>query len=328
MDGLDRRIVAALQADGRATWRQVARVVDTSESTVARRAQRLIDEGLIAVTCAVDPIRCGLGYPVLLQLKCEVGASGAVARRLAERPDVRYVALITGVFDIVCELIVPSRRRLARILLDEFSDLDGVIETTTESVLRNFKMSYDWSWALLGQSGPAAVHDAAPAPDAPPPEPADLELIQLLAEDGRRSVSDLASTLGMSESMARRRLEALKRDGFVRFATLVDPNLLGYDIEAFVWLRVDLARLEEIAGRLAAQREVRYLSATTGFSDLTAEIVLEAQDDLYAFSTGALAELPGIRQVVVGLELETLKRAYLPMRNYRWRGRNERATRH
>ena len=40
---LDRRIVAALQLNGRATWKQVAAAVGATESTVARRGQQLLD---------------------------------------------------------------------------------------------------------------------------------------------------------------------------------------------------------------------------------------------------------------------------------------------
>ena len=42
---------------------------------------------------------------------------------------------------------------LARVLVDEFSELDGITRTTTDAVLRTFKTSYDWSRELLGTQG-------------------------------------------------------------------------------------------------------------------------------------------------------------------------------
>lgn len=316
MDQLDRRIAAALQVNGRATWRQVARAVGSSESTVARRAQQLIDAGFMRVTAVADPIRCGFGYPVLVQLKCEVGAAGEVADVLAERPDVRFVALVTGTFDVVMELVVPSRRRLARVLIEELPQVDGITETTTESVLRNFKMAYDWSRELLGASALELEH--APDTDDRPITltAVDLELLQLLVDDGRRSFADLAAALDISESMARRRVDALVASGCLRFATFVEPHRLGYDVEVFIWMRVDLALLEETAVALAARPEVRYLSATSGFSDLTCEVILRSQDDLYAFSTETLGALPAVRQVDFALELATVKRGYFRAGSY------------
>lgn len=316
LDDLDRKIAAALQIDGRATWRRVARIAGTSESTVARRAQNLLDAGAMRVTAVADPIRCGFGYPVLLQLSCEVGAAGEVARGLAERADVRFVALVTGTFDIVAEVIVPSRVRLARVLLEELPEIEGIRRTTTESVLRNFKTSYDWSRDLLGDEADEFV--AVPPRDGPAPslDAIDVLLLHLLVEDGRRTYAELATKVGVSESMARRRIEALVASGCLRFATFVEPHLLGYDVEVFIWLRVELARLEETARALAERREVRYLSATSGFSDLTCEAILGSQDDLYAFSTGVLGVLPGVREVDVGLELETVKRGYVRLDDY------------
>lgn len=317
LDDLDRRIAAVLQIDGRSTWRQAARLAGTSESTVARRAQSMFDAGIMRVNGLADPIRCGFGNPVLLQLSCEVGAAPEVARRLAERVDVRFVALVTGTFDIVAEVIVPSRVALARVLLEELPEIKGITRTTTESVLRNFKTSYDWSRDLLGDAGLTDI-TVAPAVDGPAPslDGVDLLLLHALADDGRRTYAELGAAVGVSESMARRRVEVLVASGCLRFATFVEPHLLGYDVEVFIWMRVELARLEETAGALAERREVRYLSATSGFSDLTCEAILGSQDDLYEFSTGVLGVLPGIRAVDVGLELATVKRGYVRMDDY------------
>lgn len=301
--------------NGRASWHQVAKAVGSSESTVARRAQRMIDSGELRVVAIADPIKCGFGYPVLVQLKCELGYSLQVAHALADRPDVRFLVLVTGSFDIIMELIVPSRRYLAGVLLEELPKVEGIKETTTETVLRNFKMSYDWSRGLLGETGedldqPTASQDgAAGRPHVL--DAVDLRLYELLQEDGRRSFSELASMLGASESMARRRVESLWGGGYLKFATLLESYVLGYDVECFCWVNVDLSRLEEAAGILAARREVRYLSATIGHSDLICEVILRAQDDLYDFSTQTLGQLPGVRGVDVGLELQTVKRAYV-----------------
>ncbi len=315
MDDLDRRIAVALQGNGRASWQQVARVVGSSESTVARRAHRMFEAGLLRVAAISDPVRCGFGYPVLVQLRCEVGEVMRVAHALADRSDVRFVALVTGSFDIVMELIVPSRRYLAEVLVEELPKVGGIEDTTTETVLRNFKMSYDWSRELLGADygqleEPVVDRDGGNGRGL---DGVDLRLYELLAEDGRRSYSDLSSLVGISETMVRRRVERMRASGCLKFATLVEPYLLGYDVECICWVHADLSRLEETARALAERREVRYLSATIGYSDLFCETILRSQDELYEFSTRTLGSLPGVRGVDIGLELRTIKRAYLLM---------------
>jgi DNA-binding Lrp family transcriptional regulator len=323
VDELDRQIAVALQLNGRATWRQVAKVVGTSESTVARRGRQLLEEGLVRVTGQPDPARTGLGYPVLVQLTCEAGAVKRVARSLAERPDVRFLALVTSTFDIILELIVPSRARLARILVDEFSAIEGITSTTTDAVMRTFKTSYDWSRELLDAQGidPSFGAELRSRPDAASPttlDETDLQLIQLLREDGRRTYAELAQAVATSESMVRRRVSALVEQGALAFATLVSPRALGFEIEAFVLLRVNLGELEQIASELAARREVRYLSATSGFSDLACEVILRSPDDLYEFTTRVLGGLAGVQRAVISHELVTVKRAYMEVASSFW----------
>jgi Lrp/AsnC family leucine-responsive transcriptional regulator len=111
--------------------------------------------------------------------------------------------------------------------------------------------------------------------------------------------------------MVRRRVSALVDDGVLHFATLVDPRELGFEIEAFVLLRVNLGEIERIATTLSARREVRYLAATSGFCDLACEVILRSPDDLYDFTTEALGALAGVQRTVIAHELVTVKRAYM-----------------
>jgi DNA-binding Lrp family transcriptional regulator len=290
-------------------------MIGASESTVARRAKALLASGVMRTTLLADPLRCGFGYPVLVQLACLPEHASDVARTLAARPDVRFVSLVTGHFDVVAELIVASRRHLASVLVDDVLRIAGVRRTTTESVIRNFKLAYDWSRELLGTD----VEVEAPQTDvggAPRPfalDHVDLALLGELREDGRRSYPQLAASCHVSESAARRRVEALTAAGCLRPVTLVDPGFLGYDVEVFVWLQLELGRLEQVAAALVERPEVRYASATSGYSDMVAEVILRSQDDLYRFRTQVLGSLAGIRSADMAVELRTLKRAYLPL---------------
>jgi DNA-binding Lrp family transcriptional regulator len=303
---LDRRIVAALQSDARASWRRIAEIVNSSESTVARRARALAAVGAIR-----SPIRVGLGNPVLVQLRCQPRRGRAVARQLADHPDVRFVTLVTGPFDVMAELIVPSKRRLMSFLFDELASIEGITDTSTETVLRNFKTSYDWSWNLLGIAPPARVAHESHGGPLVDLDDVDQHLAARLRENGRSGFPELAEALGITESMARRRVDALVSSGALLPITLVDPGLLGFEIELTMWLHVDLSRLEDAARALVALPGVRYLSATSGYSDLVGEVILRSHEELYTFRTQVLGALPGLRRADLALELQTLKRAYL-----------------
>jgi len=313
LDALDKRLIAALQVAPRASWQQLAAALGISESTVSRRARRLFTSGCVTVTGIPDPLKCGLGFPVLIQVGCEVGAAGSVARSLAMRPDVRFVALLSGSHDLVLEVVVSSREQLGEVLLNDLNQIPGILRTSTETVVRNFKTSYDWGRELLGEQASLLPAPPIPAPDSdgqPKVDAEDLHLMELLGADGRMSAAELAKHSNLSESAVRRRVDNLSATGALHFATFVDPQLIGFEVPVFLWLDVDLAALEEVAGALAARHEVRYLSATAGYSNLIAEVILRDLDRLYLFLTDVVGSLPGVRRSEVGLELATVKRNY------------------
>jgi DNA-binding Lrp family transcriptional regulator len=316
LDHVDQRIVAALAVNGRATWGQVGRCVGVSETTASRRAQRLFDTGLLRIVGVPDPLACGFGQPVLVHLRCAPGAVRRVASQLSERADARFVAILAGPSDLVVELIATDRQHLTRILVDEVQPIEGVTETSTETVQRTFKMSFDWNRGVLGDR----VDQLSPVPVESPRGPVrvddlDMALIAELTVDGRTSYAHLASTLSISESMAARRVTGLVSRGCLGFAPVIDPALVGYSTEAFIRLQVDLPALEEAATTLCRQPQARYISATTGAADLVCEAVLPDSDALYAFVTETLATLPGLRRVETAMELQTLKRAFRPRRD-------------
>lgn len=246
-----------------------------------------------------------------MQIVCDIADVQRVGRALAQRADVRFVSLVTGPFDVVAEMIMPSYSRLATVILEELPDIPGITHTTTETVVRNFKMSYDWSRTLLDPgaeiSPQAGIAERAGSETAL--DEIDVCLVAELRAHGRASFAELAERCGITESMARRHTEHLLTRGGVRPITLVDPAFLGYQVELMVWLRVDLGRIEEIATSLAARYEVRYVSATSGYSDLVCEVILRSPADSYMFLAHGLGSLPGIREVNVAAELVTLKRA-------------------
>jgi DNA-binding Lrp family transcriptional regulator len=314
LDHVDRRIVAALQADPRASWAQLGAVVGVSETTVLRRVQRMREGGVLEVVAAPDPLHCGFGQPILLQFRTVPGKAPDLARYLAERADSRFVALLTGRSDVLCELIAPDRRYLSQFLSEEVPTTGAVLGTTSEIVLRTFKTSDQWSRTLLDPEGAPEPQPArpvgVPAEKSGKLDEMDMRLLAALGGDGRRSYADLSAELGLSETAIARRVTALTSSNRLYFVAMVDSAALGFQLEVLVRLRVELSALESIAGALTTMPEVRYMSATTGYSDLAFEGVFQDTDALYRFVTHTLGALDGIRDVEVDVILDTIKRAF------------------
>lgn len=315
LDDLDRQIVAALQIDPRTSWAQLGAAVGVSETTALRRVQRLRESGRLVIVAAPDPLQCGFGQPVLLQFRTVPGHASDLAHQLALRADTRFVATLTGRSDVMCELIAPDRHYLSRVLTVLTRDLSNpgsVLGTTSEIVLKTFKTNDQWSRTLLASddtSGPQR-DPATSTVKKVKLDDMDMRLLEALGGDGRRSYADLSSELGLSETAIARRVAGLTSSHRLYFLAMVDPAALGFELEVLIHFRVDLAYLEAVAVALADTTEVRYVSATTGHSDLACEAIFRNTDALYDFLTGTVSALKGIREVEVDVVLETVKRAF------------------
>ncbi len=71
----------------------------------------------------------------------------------------------------------------------------------------------------------------------------DRAILNVLAEDGRISVADLARRIGLSKSPTQTRLKRLEAEGVITgYRALVDPIRLGLDHVAFVEVKLDDTR--------------------------------------------------------------------------------------
>ena len=308
LDDLDRRIVAALQLDPRATWSQIGKVAGTSETTAMRRVQRLRDGGIVIVTASVDPQRCGFGQPVLLHFRAAPEKKRALAEMLAQRPDVQYVSLVTGRSDVMCELVSPDSRYLAEVLMEQLP-ASGLFESShTAVVLKRFKTSDQWSRELLDEPEPVPAPEAGD--EVQPLDDTDVRILTALMADGRRTYADVAAELGIGETVVGRRVQSLTQSRRLDFVAMVDPATLGFSVEAMLHLRVELGRLDDTARAVAAMTETRYVSATSGDSDLIMDAVFRDTAAMYRFVSESLGALPGIRDVEIDIVLHSVKRAY------------------
>jgi DNA-binding Lrp family transcriptional regulator len=97
----------------------------------------------------------------------------------------------------------------------------------------------------------------------------DRKLLGLLMADGRQSYAALGQQVGLSTAATKRRVDRLRRDGVIRrFGADVDPQALGWNIEAFVELycngQIPPERMQALAEAIP---EVHDAYTVTGESD-------------------------------------------------------------
>ncbi|MEU8352401.1 MULTISPECIES: Lrp/AsnC family transcriptional regulator [unclassified Streptomyces] len=323
IDDLDRRVIAALQLNGRAPWSAVARWAGAGETTVQRRYTALRERGLLSVVGALDLDRSDAGSSMLVRIQAKPGKGRELAELLAECPEARFLAIVTGTADLIVDFVTRDRDQLLRLLFTDLPGADLITSTESVAVIRTFTTAADWDTGLLP---PEAVADLRPARAAgrgaretEPRELSELEsaVVRELSRDGRLPVTAMARTLGRSEAGVGRALDRLVSKGRLGFRTLVEPALLGFDAEFMVWLSIDPARLSEAGRRLAAHPGTKFLAAATGRFNLVGHMVLPRKSDLFRYTDEVIGSLPGLGASDITLHLLTLKGAWTRLDRFR-----------
>ena len=116
VDAIDRVLLRALQADGRASWADLAAHVGLSAPAVRQRVQRLSDAGVLQIVAVTDPLALGLPVMALVGVKV-TGDTATVADAIGELPGVIYVVSTAGSFDVFAEVVCSDLEAL-RDLID------------------------------------------------------------------------------------------------------------------------------------------------------------------------------------------------------------------
>jgi Lrp/AsnC family transcriptional regulator for asnA, asnC and gidA len=313
LTALDRRIVGALQVDGRASWRQIATVLGEPERTVARRGSRLVEEGWVVVTGLPSRARIGAGDPWVLRAQCAPGTTRLAAGALARRRDSIFTYVVTGRSDVVAEVTCRDEH-IAVLTMEELPAVPGLGRVSSAPVLRYHRTVHDWMPDLL-----SAAEREALARDVPDIRLSgtgtrvtltgvDRLLLRSLAEDGRRTSDELARLCGVSEATVRRRVESLRADGVVYFRAVVEPALLGLPLQALLWLRTAPGRMPELGRALASTTSVRYAAELAGDWSFLVDVAAPDKTALRELITSSPWS-DQVDAVEVSVVVESLKRS-------------------
>jgi len=159
MDEVDIALIRALEEDARMPLAKLAKRAGVSESTAGRRLARLRASGHLQLIAIHRPWRGG-STEAILAIGVEPAQVAAVADRLRECEETRYVAIATGAYDVVVEGLFHDNADLNRFLQEVVFTLPGVRQTTTFVVLATRKI-----WGEPAFVGRQAM---APAPISRP----------------------------------------------------------------------------------------------------------------------------------------------------------------
>ncbi|WP_179483608.1 Lrp/AsnC family transcriptional regulator [Allobranchiibius huperziae] len=143
LDDTSKAIIARLQQDGRAAYSSIAREIGLSEAAVRGRVQRLLDSEVLQIVAVTDPAQVGFRRQAMIGLRV-TGDLGDVAQRLGELPEIAYVVMTAGRFDLLIEVVCEDDEHLLELLTDTVRTMPGVTDTETLVYLKLHKQRYDW----------------------------------------------------------------------------------------------------------------------------------------------------------------------------------------
>jgi Lrp/AsnC family transcriptional regulator for asnA, asnC and gidA len=143
LDDVNKRIIEQLQRDGRMSYAALAKAVGLSEAAVRQRVQRMLDSDVMQIVAVTDPLTLGFARQVMVGLKVE-GDMRSVADRLAKIPEVDYVVICAGAYDLLAELVCTDDEHLLALLNDHIRAIPGVTTTETFVYLKLTKQTYAW----------------------------------------------------------------------------------------------------------------------------------------------------------------------------------------
>src|SRR2546423_4154990 len=143
LDAVNKQIIEQLQRDGRMSYAALAKVVGLSEAAVRQRVQRLLDAGVMQIVAVTDPLTLGFARQVMIGIKVS-GDMRPVATALADIPEVDYVVICAGGYDLLAELVCTDDDHLLHLLTDTIPAIPGGTTTETFVYLKLAKQTSRW----------------------------------------------------------------------------------------------------------------------------------------------------------------------------------------
>ncbi len=143
LDEIDKSIIRELQVDGRMPYAKLGPAVGLSQAAVRQRVQRLIENGVMQVVAVTDPLMVGFSLQAMIGLRAE-GDLRIIAERLSTVPEVAYVVITSGGFDLLAEVVCEGTEELLALLNDVIRALPGVVSADAFTYLHLQKQTYSW----------------------------------------------------------------------------------------------------------------------------------------------------------------------------------------
>lgn len=145
LDELDRKIIVALEKDGRRSYRDIGRDLNIPEATIRLRVAKLLENDHIRITAVGNPMSLGVQVVAITLIRVKPGHVEETAKVLASYPNVRFVGSSFGSADIIIQTLHRNVQSLHQFVTHEIPNTAQAV-TSTETFQLAEVIKSSWAW--------------------------------------------------------------------------------------------------------------------------------------------------------------------------------------
>ncbi len=149
IDEIDRKIIEALQIDGRRPFTKLAAELGISEASVRQRVANLIATQVMQIVAVTNPVKLGYTMAGMIGIRVSGEKLFEVAEKISAFDEVIYLIICAGSFDLLAEVVCQDNDHFLHFLTEKLYKVAGVQQTETFVYLNVQKQN---NWAFLDQA--------------------------------------------------------------------------------------------------------------------------------------------------------------------------------
>jgi Lrp/AsnC family transcriptional regulator, regulator for asnA, asnC and gidA len=142
LDATDLSIIESLQKDGREAFAQIAERLNVSPGMIRQRYNRLVEMGYLKIVAVTNPLMMGIRTMALIGIHTDGHKLLQVAEKISNLDEVVYLVVVSGRYDIICEVFCRDHEDLLKFLTEKLAKVDGIRETESFMHLKIMKEIY------------------------------------------------------------------------------------------------------------------------------------------------------------------------------------------
>jgi len=290
----DRKLILALQENGRTPNIKLSSLLGIHTATIAKKIKQLEKEDIIKIRALPNPFKLGYLAQAFLAIKAKRDKIEDICYRLNQNFNVNLVVTSFGRFDILAIAYFPTWEKLLSFVSSDLSATNGVQSIETFLIKEIKKRYYG---ITIDDKSPAKIDEI------------DQQIIEKLTENGRYKLNRLADELGISPPTCLRRLSRLLAEKVIEIKAIPNPSKIGYIANAFMLLKVQADKLEDICEALTLYKDIFLVMTLYNSYDILIGFNATSPERLYSFKNEIL-NLDGIINDEIIIRAEIKKRYY------------------